>query len=57
MDESARRKGVARALIEEAFARSGTRRIDLLAEEGSDEFYASFRNRRLPGYRLYPGRA
>lgn len=53
--ESVRRKGVGRALIEEAFARSGARRMDLLAEEGSEGFYRSFEHRSFAGYRLYPG--
>jgi ribosomal protein S18 acetylase RimI-like enzyme len=52
---NARRKGVGRALVEEAFARSGARRLDLLAEDGSEGFYESFRQRRAAGYRLYPG--
>jgi len=51
---TARRRGVGRALVQEAFARSGARRLDLLAEEGSEAFYRSFRQRDLPGYRLYP---
>jgi ribosomal protein S18 acetylase RimI-like enzyme len=53
--EHARRRGVGRALVEEALARSGARRLDLLAEAGSEGFYASFRHRSAPGYRLYPG--
>lgn len=54
VSESARRRGVGRRLVEEAFARSGARRLDLLAEEGSEDFYRSFRHRSFPGYRLYP---
>jgi ribosomal protein S18 acetylase RimI-like enzyme len=41
-------------LIEEAFARSGAERIDVVSTEGSDGFYESLPHRRLPGYRLYP---
>ena len=52
--ETARRRGVGRALVEEAFARSGARRLDTLSEEESKAFYASFRRRDFPGYRLYP---
>ncbi len=54
VSEAARRKGVGRALVEEAFARSGARRLDTLSEEGSEEFYRSFPHRDFPGYRLYP---
>lgn len=52
--ERARRTGVGRALVEAAFARSGARRLDLLAEAASEDFYRSFRHRDFPGYRLYP---
>jgi ribosomal protein S18 acetylase RimI-like enzyme len=51
-----RRRGVGRALVAEALARSGARRLDLLAEDGSEEFYRSFPHRALPGYRVYPAR-
>ena len=46
--------GVGRALIEEAFRRCGTIRMDLLSEETSEGFYQSLPHRRLAGYRLYP---
>jgi ribosomal protein S18 acetylase RimI-like enzyme len=52
--DTARRNGVGRALVTEGFARSGARRLDLLAGEGSESFYVSFRHRAFPGYRLYP---
>lgn len=52
--EFARRRGIGRELVAEAFARSGARRLDVLAGEGSDDFYRSFRHRAFPGYRLYP---
>jgi ribosomal protein S18 acetylase RimI-like enzyme len=52
--ETARRRGVGRALVAESFARSGARRLDLLAEEDSEEFYRSFSTRAFPGYRIYP---
>jgi ribosomal protein S18 acetylase RimI-like enzyme len=52
--ETARRRGVGRELVTEAFPRSGARRLDLLAADGSEEFYRSFRHRPFPGYRLYP---
>ena len=52
--ESARRSGVGRALVGETFSRSGARRLDLLAEDGSKGFYRSFRHREFPGFRIYP---
>jgi len=48
-----RRGGVGRRLVEEAFRRCGGRRVDLLAVEGSEPFYASFKHRTFSGYRLY----
>jgi len=51
----ARRAGVGRRLVEEAFARSGAQRVDLLALDESEEFYGSFDHRTMPGYRIYPG--
>lgn len=55
--EAARHRGVGRALVEEAFARSGARRVDVLAEDGSEGFYGSFPHRGFRGYRLYAGGA
>jgi ribosomal protein S18 acetylase RimI-like enzyme len=52
--ERARRKGIGRTLVEEAFARSGARRLDTLSAEGSEGFYALFRHRPFPGFRLHP---
>jgi ribosomal protein S18 acetylase RimI-like enzyme len=49
-----RRKGIGRRPIEEAFARSGAQRIDLVSTEGADDFYRSFRHRAFPGFRIYP---
>jgi len=51
----ARRQGVGKKLVEEAFARSGAERVDLLAVDKSEGFYASFDHRTMPGYRIYPG--
>ena len=48
-----RRSGIGRALIEEAFRRSGARRIDLICE-GPESFYESFAHRRFSGFRIYP---
>lgn len=48
-----RRRGVARALIAEGFARSGVGRVDLLTEDDAAAFYESMTHRGLLGYRLY----
>lgn len=52
---SVRGRGVGKKLVESAFARSGARRIDLLALEESEGFYRRFDHRTMPGYRIYPG--
>jgi len=52
--QSHRRRGIARRMIEEAFARCGAQRIDLVSSEGSDQFYRSFQHREFPGFRIYP---
>jgi ribosomal protein S18 acetylase RimI-like enzyme len=52
--ETRRREGIGRRLVEEAFARSGARRVDLLALEESEGFYRSFAHRPLAGFRIYP---
>jgi ribosomal protein S18 acetylase RimI-like enzyme len=49
-----RRRGIGRALVEQAFARCGAKRIDLVAMEGADVFYRSFHHKQGVGYRLYP---
>ncbi|HEV8460998.1 MAG TPA: GNAT family N-acetyltransferase [Gaiellaceae bacterium] len=51
---TARSRGIGTRLIEQAFARSGAQRIDLLALDESEGFYRSFGHRAMPGYRLYP---
>jgi ribosomal protein S18 acetylase RimI-like enzyme len=52
---SLRRRGIGRRLVEEAFARSGAQRIDLLAVDESADFYRRrFDHRALPGFRIYP---
>jgi len=50
--QSARRAGVGRLLLEEALCTSGALRVDLLAADGSDEFYRSFPHRQGRGYRI-----
>jgi ribosomal protein S18 acetylase RimI-like enzyme len=49
-----RRKGIARRLVETAFARSGAKRLDLLSTAGAGDFYRSFEHRAHPGFRSYP---
>ncbi|MGO8957614.1 MAG: GNAT family N-acetyltransferase [Streptosporangiaceae bacterium] len=49
-----RGQGIGTRLISEAFAASGAERIDLLS--AADGFYEKLPHRRLPGFRLYPGR-
>jgi ribosomal protein S18 acetylase RimI-like enzyme len=49
-----RRRGIARRLIEECFARSGAKRIDLVSVGRANTFYESFDNRSYPGFRIYP---
>ena len=55
VDRGRRREGIGGRLVEEAFARSGAQRVDLLALDESERFYRAFRHRVLPGYRIYPG--
>lgn len=55
-----RRRGIAHQLVEAAYAGTGTRRMDLLADEvteGAEEFYRSFPHYEKPGFRIYPGRS
>jgi ribosomal protein S18 acetylase RimI-like enzyme len=51
--ERARRRGIARQLIDHLFDRSGLQRMDLLAEDESVPFYESLPHKTKPGYRLY----
>ncbi len=51
-----RRRGVARRLIAEAFARTGVQRFDLISTEGAEDFYRSLPHREHPGFRIYPSR-
>lgn len=54
VDEAERGRGIGRSLVNEALRLAGGQRVDLLSEEASVEFYASFPHFRKPGYRLYP---
>jgi ribosomal protein S18 acetylase RimI-like enzyme len=48
-----RGRGIGRLLVQSAFSSSGAQRLDLLAAEGVEEFYASFpHSDPWPGYRL-----
>nr|WP_281385954.1 GNAT family N-acetyltransferase [Nocardioides luti] len=51
---SHRRQGIARRLVEDAFAATGTQRMDLVTDD-AEAFYASFPHRTKPGFRIYPG--
>jgi len=51
-----RSRGVGRRLVENAFAKSGAKYIDLVSTEGSDDFYRSFEHEEFPGFRLYPNK-
>lgn len=53
VDASWRRCGVGRGLVEEAFRRAGTKRLDLLSEDTAIDFYESLPHRTVPGYRLF----
>jgi predicted N-acetyltransferase YhbS len=55
--EAHRREGIGAGLLETGFRRSGATRIDLLAAEGTDDFYARFSHRRFSGFRLHPDSA
>lgn len=50
----ARGCGIGKALVAEAFQRSGTQRIDVLSLVDSTGFYERFRHRAMSGYRIYP---
>ncbi len=56
MDEEWHRGGVGRGLVEEAFARVGAERMDLIASDESLAFYRSFRHREQVGFRIYSDR-
>ena len=48
-----RQARIGRGLLEEAFARSGARYLDLVSTEGADDFYRSFDHKEFRGFRLY----
>jgi GNAT superfamily N-acetyltransferase len=49
-----RGQGIGSALVEEAFARTGARRLDLLSEDDGPSFYRALPGREMAGFRLYP---
>jgi ribosomal protein S18 acetylase RimI-like enzyme len=51
---AAQRRGIGRLLTEEALARSGAIRIDLLSSPEAEPLYRRFSHERWPGYRLFP---
>jgi ribosomal protein S18 acetylase RimI-like enzyme len=56
VDEGWHRRGVGRGLVEEAFARVGAERMDLIASDESLAFYGSFKHREQVGFRIYSDR-
>ena len=56
VDEGWHRRGVGRGLVEEAFARVGAERMDLIASDESLAFYRSFKYREQVGFRIYSDR-
>ena len=48
-----RRRGIARALLRDAFDASGTDRMDLITDD-AEEFYRSFPHKTKAGFRIYP---
>jgi predicted N-acetyltransferase YhbS len=52
-----RRRGIGRRLVDEAFARTGARRLDLLTEDEGPSFYRRLEGREMKGFRLYPARS
>jgi predicted N-acetyltransferase YhbS len=53
VDEGWHRGGVGRGLVEEAFARVGAERMDLIASDESLNFYRSLKHREQAGFRIY----
>ncbi len=53
VDEKWRRRDVGRGLVEEASARLGATRMDLIASDESLDFYRKFKHREQVGFRIY----
>ena len=56
VDESFRRMGIGRQLVEEAGLRCSAQRVDFISCEASEGFYESFAHRSQTGFRIYPSR-
>lgn len=56
VDEGWHRRGVGGGLVEEAFARVGAERMDLIASDESLAFYRSLKHREQVGFRIYSDR-
>lgn len=54
VEETRRGRGIGKALVLEAFERSGGERVDLVSAEEDDKFYESFAHKPRQGYRIYP---
>jgi predicted N-acetyltransferase YhbS len=52
--EAHRGDGIGAGLLDTAYRRSGATRVDLLAGDGTEPFYARFPHRRFSGFRLRP---
>lgn len=52
--EPHRGAGIGDVLLQRVYRESGATRVDLLAAEGTDGFYARFPHRRFSGFRLHP---
>ena len=54
VDPDHRRQGIGRRLVEDAFASTGGKRVDLITDS-TDDFYRSFEHKEnWHGYRIYP---
>jgi predicted N-acetyltransferase YhbS len=55
--EPHRNKGIGEGVLRFGYRRCGATRVDLLAADGTDDFYARFPHRRFSGFRLHPDAA
>jgi predicted N-acetyltransferase YhbS len=52
--EPHRGEGIGADLLRTGYRRSGATRVDLLAADGTNDFYTRFPHRRFSGFRLHP---
>jgi GNAT superfamily N-acetyltransferase len=52
--EAHRGEGIGAGLLQTGYRRSGATRVDLLAADGTADFYTRFPHRRFSGFRLHP---